>query len=157
MVKVLSQQWSFRPKNIVWLPVGKYQSVFHITIPGFLRNFSMETFTTPVTRSCRCTEWSLTCLSIPMFVYLTLEHMNVLWLFIFNKSVWYRQKKVLGQSDWSKAFIVIKNIAMRSWTGPAIRVGEDELDDNADRKTETINPIVNIFVLIWLLPFYFCL
>ena len=34
-------------------------------------------------------EWSLVCLTVPMFVYLASEPMNVFWISIFNKSAWY--------------------------------------------------------------------
>ena len=69
-------------------------------------------------------EWGLVYLTVPMSVYLTSESMNIFWFSIFNKSACYlHHKHFLEQLEWSKAFMIFKNIAITSWTLPSRSCG----------------------------------
>ena len=77
-------------------------------------------FITPIpsaTESWVFTESSLVYFSLPTFVYLISEPMNIFWLSIFNKSALYLDHKhFLGLLEWFKDFIIFKNIALTSST-----------------------------------------
>ena len=96
-------------------------------------------FTMPIPSAAETwtsTEWSLVCLTVPIFVYLTSEPMNIFWLSIFNKSAWYLgNKHFSGQLEWSKGFIIFKNIAITSWTRSLVW---EKISVLADVRQETI-------------------
>ena len=102
------------------------------------------------------TEWSLVCLTVPMFVCLTSEPMNIFWLSIFNKSAWYLGHKHFLRS-WNDPRLLLSSKILRLHLelGPALLweninfladVKKDTIyiiDISTAWKTQTKNPRVN--------------